>query len=227
MKTKQVLLSWSSGKDSAWALYRLRQLAEVEVVGLVTSFSQPQDRVAMHAVRHELVRRQAQAAGLPLLTLDLPSPCDNEIYDAIMAAFIARARDDGITHMAFGDLFLQDVRTYREQRLANSGLAPLFPLWGLSTVRLAEEMIESGLRALLTCVDSRLLDARHVGREFDLALLSELPPGVDPCGENGEFHSFAYAGPMFDREIDVAGGEIIERDGFVFHDFLPSPHHEG
>jgi uncharacterized protein (TIGR00290 family) len=214
------LLAWSSGKDSAWALHVLRQRGEVEVVGLLTTLNEAFDRVAMHAVRGELLRLQAAAAGLPLTEVPLPWPCSNAQYEAAMAGALAKARDAGITAVAFGDLFLEDIRRYREERMADTGLRPIFPLWGEPTDALARRMIEGGLRARLTCVDPRQLPAAFAGREFDAALLAELPPSVDPCGERGEFHSFAYAGPMFARPVPVVGGEIVERDGFVFADLL-------
>ena len=218
----RVLLAWSSGKDSAWALHRLRQAAEVEVVGLLTTFNAAFDRVAMHAVRRVLVEAQAEAAGLPLLPVPLPWPCANADYEAAMARALAEAQSRwAITHIAFGDLFLQDIRRYREDKLTGTGLIPLFPLWGLPTDALAREMIATGLRARLTCVDPHCLPASFVGREFDAALLADLPPGIDPCGENGEFHTFAYDGLMFAHALPISPGEIVERDGFVFADMVP------
>jgi uncharacterized protein (TIGR00290 family) len=214
----RALLSWSSGKDSAWTLHVLRQRAEVEVVGLLTTINEVHDRVAMHAVRAEVLRAQARAAGLPLWPVPIPSPCSNDEYEAAMSAAIGRAREQDISVMAFGDLFLEDIRRYREEKLADTGVAPLFPLWGLPTAVLARDMIASGLRARLTCVDPRQLAAGFVGREFDGAFLDELPCSVDPCGERGEFHSFAYDGPMFDGPVPIRSGEIVERDGFVFAD---------
>jgi uncharacterized protein (TIGR00290 family) len=218
MKT---LVSWSSGKDSAWLVHVLRGTAGVELGGLLTTVNAAAGRVAMHAVRESLVREQAAALGLPLRMLPIPYPCSNEEYARIMGEAVMRATAEGFTHVAFGDLFLEDIRRYREAQLAGTGLTPLFPLFGLDTSRLASEMIEAGLKARLTCVDPRVLDRRFVGREFDASLLRELPRDVDPCGERGEFHSFAYAGPMFDRTIDTAAGEIVERDGFVFADLVP------
>jgi uncharacterized protein (TIGR00290 family) len=220
MKPK-ALLSWSSGKDSAWALHVLRQLGEVDVVGLLTTINRVHDRVAMHAVRTELLRAQADAAGLPLWEVPIPSPCSNAEYEAAMAAAMERARRDGITHVAFGDLFLEDIRRYREEKLAGAGVLPLFPLWGEDTARLARTMIAGGLRATLTCVDPKQMPRALAGRDFDERLLAELPASVDPCGERGEFHSFAWAGPMFRAPVRVALGEIVERDGFVFADLLP------
>jgi uncharacterized protein (TIGR00290 family) len=215
---KRVLLSWSSGKDSAWTLHVLRQQREYDIAGLLTTFNQAADRVAMHAVRRELVERQAAAAGVPLWNIPLPWPCSNEQYEVIMAETCARAVAAGIEGVAFGDLFLEDVRAYRENQMKHTGLQPIFPLWGLPTRDLAHAMIASGLRAKLTCVDTQKLDASFAGREFDWSLLADLPHEVDPCGENGEFHSFVYAGPMLSEEIPVSVGESVVRDQFVFAD---------
>ena len=217
----KALLAWSSGKDSAWTLHVLRAQNEVEVVGLLTTINQASDRVAMHAVRTELLRAQADAAGLPLWPVPIPWPCSNAEYEGAMAAAMARAGADGITHVAFGDLFLEDVRRYREERLAPTGVAPLFPLWGTPTDALARRMVEAGLRARLTCVDPQRLDSRFAGRDFDAELLAELPATVDPCGERGEFHTFAHAGPMFRHPVAIRTGEVVARDGFVFADLLP------
>jgi len=216
-------LSWSSGKDSAWALHLLRAAGRLEVVGLLTTVNQHFDRVAMHAVRTELLRAQAEAAGLPLLEVNIPFPCSNEQYEAAMATAVETARSQGVTAMAFGDLFLEDIRAYRVAKLAGTGLRPCFPLWGLPTDALAVSMLEGGLRARLTCVDPRQLPREFAGRAFDAALLRELPPGVDPCGERGEFHTFAHAGPMFTRPLALTPGEVVERDGFVFADFTLAP----
>jgi uncharacterized protein (TIGR00290 family) len=221
MKPK-ALLAWSSGKDSAWSLHVLRAQAGVEVVGLLTTINEAFDRVAMHAVRTELLRAQADAADLPLWPVLIPWPCSNAEYEAAMAAAMARARADGITRVAFGDLFLEDVRRYREERLAPTGITPLFPIWGTPTDALARRMVEGGLRARLTCVDPKRLDARFAGREFDATLLAELPASVDPCGERGEFHTFTYDGPMFRRPVPVRAGEVVTRDGFVFADLMPA-----
>ena len=218
----KALLAWSSGKDSAWTLHVLRQRGDVEVVGLLTTINEVHDRVAMHAVRTALLQTQAAAAGLPLWPVPIPSPCSNREYEAAMSAAIRRAQDAGITIMAFGDLFLEDVRHYRETQLASTGITPLFPLWGLPTKELAAHMIQGGLRARLTCIDPKQIAASFAGREFDESLLADLPPGADPCGERGEFHTFAYAGPMFHRPIPVERGEIVTRDGFVFADLLPA-----
>ena len=219
---RAALLAWSSGKDSAWSLHVLRAAGEVEVVGLLTTINAAFDRVAMHAVRTELLRAQADAAGVPLWPVPIPWPCSNDAYEAAMAAALERAQADGVTAVAFGDLFLEDIRRYREERLRPLGIEPLFPLWGRPTAPLAAEMIAGGLRARLTCVDPKQLDPRFAGREFDAALLAELPGGVDPCGERGEFHTFAYDGPMFRRPVAPRAGEVVARDGFVFADLLPA-----
>jgi uncharacterized protein (TIGR00290 family) len=214
-------LAWSSGKDSAWALHTVRQDGEFDVVALLTTVNRTHERVAMHAVRESLLEIQAAAAGLPLVKAPIPSPCSNEIYELAMSEAMSRAQAEGVGHVIFGDLFLEDVRAYRERQLARCGMDPLFPLWGRDTRRLAEEMVAGGLVAFLTCVDPRQMDRAFAGRRFDAGLLAELPGHVDPCGENGEFHTFACAGPMFSGEIAVTGGEIVERDGFVFADLLP------
>jgi uncharacterized protein (TIGR00290 family) len=215
---KKTLVSWSSGKDSAWLVHVLRSMPDIDVAGLLTTINQEARRVAMHAVRVDLLEAQADALGLPLWQVGIPSPCPNDVYERAMAAAVARAVAEGFTHVAFGDLFLEDVRQYRESRLAGSGLAPLFPLFGADTSALAGEMIAAGLRARLTCVDPAQLDRSFAGRDFDARFIAELPRGVDPCGERGEFHSFSYAGPMFARPIAIESGEIVERDGFVFAD---------
>jgi uncharacterized protein (TIGR00290 family) len=219
---KRILLSWSSGKDSAWTLYRLRQDPEYEIVGLLTTFNQAADRVAMHAVRRSLVEQQAAAVGLPLWSVPLPWPCSNEQYESLMAETCAKAVSQGIEGIAFGDLFLEDVRAYRIKQMAGTGLEPLFPIWGMPTNGLAREMIASGLKAILTCIDTRKLDSGFAGRRFDMEFLSGLPDGADPCGENGEFHSFVYAGPMFESEIAVIPGETVIRDHFAFADLVPA-----
>ena len=219
MKT---LVSWSSGKDSAWLIGVLRAMPEIEIGGLLTTVNESAGRVAMHAVRMELLERQADALGLPLWTVPLPHPCPNERYERAMAQAVARAVADGFTHVAFGDLFLRDVRQYREEKLAGTGLTPIFPLFGADTAALAREMVAAGLGARLTCVNPAVLDRGFAGREFDARLLEELPAGIDPCGERGEFHTVAYRGPMFRRPIPVESGPIVERDGFVFADLLPA-----
>ncbi len=218
----RVLLAWSSGKDSAFTLHVLRSQG-VAVVGLLTTINEAFDRVAMHAVRLELLRAQADAVGLPLVEVRIPWPCPNEAYEAAMAAALETARVRGVTAGAFGDLFLEDVRRYREEKLAPTGLEPLFPLWGRPTRELAEEMVAVGQKAVLTCVDPRVAPRELAGRAFDATLLAELPPSVDPCGERGEFHSFAWDGPAFRRPVPVEVGEVVERDGFVFADLVPGP----
>ena len=218
----KILISWSSGKDSAWMLHVLTQQMPGAAAALLTTVNEKYDRVAMHAVRADVLRAQAEAAGLPWVTALLPSPCSNEIYEERMRAVVEQAVAEGFTHVAFGDLFLEDVRKYREARLAGTGLQPLFPLWGRPTDALAREIIAAGVDARLTCVDPRIVSAGFAGRRFDLDLLADLPPGVDPCGERGEFHTCVVAGPMFSRRIDVEVGEIVERDGFVFADLTTS-----
>ena len=221
---KRVLLSWSSGKDSAWTLHTLRQREDVEIVGLLTTFNDAFDRVAMHAVRRGLAEAQARAASLPLWSVPLPWPCSNEQYAALMSGVMARALREGVTHVAFGDLFLEDVRDYRIRQMTGTGIEPLFPIWSSAqeTPALARRMQAAGMKAIITCVDPKQLDAAFVGREFDAALLSDLPRSADPCGENGEFHTFCYAGPMFAAPIAVNAGEKVERDGFQFMDILPA-----
>ena len=217
---KITLLSWSSGKDSAWALHTLRQNPEIELVGLFCTVNQEFSRVAMHGVRTELLQRQAQAAGLPLHIIYIPYPCSNEQYAQVMSEFVEQAKSDGVTHFAFGDLFLEDVRRYREEHLQGTGITPVFPLWGANTVELSQTMVAAGLKSVLTCVNPKQLPKAFAGRTFDAALLRDLPQDVDPCGENGEFHSFAFAGPMFAQPIPFTIGETVERDGFVFTDLL-------
>ncbi len=216
----KVLLSWSSGKDAAYALHRLRRDPNLEVVGLLSTVNAAADRVAMHAVRRSLLELQAEAVGVPLLVAPLPSPCSNEAYEAAMTSALAEARALGVEAVAFGDIFLEDVRRYREERMRQTGMATLFPLWGEPSARLAAEMVDAGTRAVLTCVDPRALDASFVGRAFDRRLLAELPAGVDPCGERGELHTFAWDGPAFRHPVPVTVGETVTRDGFVFADLL-------
>jgi uncharacterized protein (TIGR00290 family) len=222
MHRLRTLLSWSSGKDSAWTLHTLRSDARYEVVALVTTINAVADRVAMHAVRTELLRAQARAAGLTLWELTIPSPCSNAQYESVMRNAIARAEAEAIDCFAFGDLFLEDIRAYRERQLATTKLAPIFPLWGRDTHELARDMIAGGLRARITCIDPRFLAPSFAGREFDGTLLRDLPANVDPCGERGEFHTFAYSGPMFASPLAITGGVTVERDGFVFADLLPA-----
>ena len=217
---RRVLLSWSSGKDSAWALHVLRQQPGIEVVGLLTTLNNEFQRVAMHGTRRSVLETQAVAAQLPLWVVPLPWPCSNEIYQQLMSEVCDRAIREQVDAMAFGDLFLPDIRAYRESQLKPTGLEPLFPLWQIPTAALAREMIAGGLRAKVVCVDPRKLPASFAGRDFDAALLDDLPPEIDPCAERGEFHTCAYAGPMFAAPVNLEAGEVVERDGFVFADFL-------
>lgn len=219
---KKVLLSWSSGKDCAWSLHLLRQRTDVEVVALMTTLNEAANRVAMHAVRRVLVEAQAERAGLPLWAVDLPWPCSNAAYEERMRAVCDRAVAEHITAVAFGDLFLEDVRAYRVRQMEGTGLELLFPAWGIPTAALARDMIASGVKAKITCVDSSKLAASFAGRDFDASFLDSLPAGVDPCGENGEFHSFVYDAPVFTKPIAVQAGEVLERDGFVFADVIPA-----
>lgn len=220
---KRTLLSWSSGKDSAWALYILRQQVDIEVIGLLTTFNESNDRAAMHATRQELVRAQAEAARLPLWPIPLPYPCSNDEYEARMSAALERARRENVTHVAFGDLFLEDIRAYREKMMTGSGIQPLFPLWcsQTDTPALSRKMLQDGLRALLVAIDPKQLDSAFAGRLYDSQLLADLPETVDPCGERGEFHTFCFDGPMFRHPIPFRIGESVRRDGFHFTDVLP------
>lgn len=217
---KKTLLSWSSGKDSAWSLHVLRRQPDIELVGLFSTVNDEFERVAMHAVRLELVRRQAECVGLPLQLIAIPNPCSNSEYESIMNDFVAKAVEDGVECIAFGDLFLEDIRKYREDNLRGTGITPIFPIWGSPTGELSRQMVEGGLRARVTCVDPNQLSADFAGREYDSSFLDAIPAGVDPCGENGEFHSFAFDGPMFERPVSIAVGETVTRDGFVFTDLV-------
>ncbi|MGH7582709.1 MAG: ATP-binding protein [Gemmatimonadales bacterium] len=221
--SRRVLLSWSSGKDSAWTLHLLRQDPDVEVVGLLTTVNTMHRRVAMHSTREAILQAQARAAGLPLDVIPLPWPCSNEVYERAMRGGIESAVKRGATHIAFGDLFLEDIRAYRIKQLEGSGLEPLFPIWHEPTEALARRMINAGVKAVLTCVDPKKLSRSFVGREFDHAFLDELPEGVDPCGEHGEFHTCVLAGPMFREPLRAVVGEVVERDGFCFADLVPDP----
>jgi uncharacterized protein (TIGR00290 family) len=214
----KALVSWSSGKDSAWLVHVLRSRGDIEIGALMTTINEPAQRVAMHAVRLDVLDAQAASLGLPLWKIPIPSPCSNEAYELVMAAAVARAVAEGFTHVAFGDLFLEDVRRYREERLAGTGLTPIFPLFGADTAALAAQMIAGGLRARITCVDPRVLDRSFAGREFDAALLEDLPSDIDPCGERGEFHTCSYDGPMFHDAVPIETGDTVDRDGFVFTD---------
>jgi uncharacterized protein (TIGR00290 family) len=218
MAVKRALLSWSSGKDSAWSLHVLRQQPDVEVIGLLCTVNEHYDRVAMHAVRRELLEAQADAAGLPLWTIPLPHPCDNEQFEARMTAALDRARVVGVEAIAFGDLFLEDIRRYRERQLAPTGVQPLFPLWGLPTAELAATMLSAGVEAFVTCVDPKQIASELCGMPWNAELVARLPPNADPCGENGEFHTFVCSGPMLQRRLTVKPSLPVLRDGFVFSD---------
>lgn len=216
----QAWVAWSSGKDSLWALHTARQSPDLQVAGLLTTVTDTYQRVSMHGVRERLLEMQAAALGLPLHIARIPTPCSNETYRAVMGQAVAEAKRLGVTRMVFGDLFLEDIRAYREQQLAGTGLEPVFPLWGRDTRGLAEEMIAGGLRAYVTCLDPRKVSRELAGQSYDLDLLAKLPDGVDPCAENGEFHTFAWDGPGFARPLAVRVGEVVEREGFVFADMV-------
>ena len=215
---RKTLMSWSSGKDSAWALYKLQQDPEIDLRGLFCTVNNEFNRVAMHAVKVELLKRQAKCLGLPLEIIEIPYPCTDEIYAEIMAQFVERAKKDNIEFFAFGDLYLEDVRSYREEKLKNSGIKPIFPLWGTPTDKLSREIISSGLRAVTTCVDPKQIPEKFIGKEYNKSFLKDLPEGVDPCGEKGEFHSFVFDGPMFKEPIEISLGNIVNRDNFIFVD---------
>lgn len=219
----KALIAWSSGKDAAWALHEVRRAGSHDVVGALTTLTEHFGRVSMHGVRDSVLRAQCEAAGLPLTTVPIPYPCPNEIYEARMAQALAVARREGVTHIVFGDLFLEDIRAYREAKLAGTGITPVFPLWGRPTAALARAMIAGGLKARVVCLDPKLVPRSFAGRSFDEALLDELPPGVDPCAERGEFHTCVIGGPMFRHAVPVVSGELVERDGFVFADLAPAP----
>ena len=219
----KALIAWSSGKDSAWALHEVRRAGGYDVVGALTTVTETFGRISMHGVREDIMRAQHEAAGLASIVVPIPYPCPNDIYEARMAAALTDAKAQGVTHVIFGDLFLADVRAYREEKLAGTGITPLFPLWQRPTDALAHEMIDAGLETYLVCVDLKQLAKAFAGRRFDRALLADLPLGIDPCGEKGEFHSCVVAGPMFTRRIDVTVGETVERDGFAYTDLIPPP----
>ena len=218
---KKTLLSWSSGKDSAWALHVLQQQQDIEVVGLFCTFNEKYKRGAMHAVRTELIVQQAERTGLPLHLIPIPDPCSDAEYKAIMGEFINEVKSQGIDCIAFGDLFLEDVRSYREDSLAGTGITPIFPLWGIPTAELSRKMVASGLRAVITCIDPKQISKEFSGHEYNITFLESIPDTVDPCGEKGEFHSFAYDGPMFRDKVNILKGETVTREGFVFTDVLP------
>lgn len=216
----KAMISWSSGKDCAFALSEVRASTEFEVVGALTTVTETFGRVSIHGVREDILRAQLDAAGLPPLIVPIPYPCPNAIYEQRMTDALAQAKANGITHMIFGDLFLEDVRAYREEKLAGTGITPVFPLWGRPTAQLARDMIAGGLEAYVATVDLAKLPVSFAGRKFDDALLADLPSGVDPCGENGEFHTCVVAGPMFRHRLSVTPGERVERDGFAYCDLL-------
>ncbi len=216
----KAVVAWSSGKDCAWALHAVRTAGRVDIVGLLTTVTGTFDRVSMHGVRSEILQAQAAALGLPVRRVSIPYPCPNEVYEREMTRALAALAGEGVSQVIFGDLFLADVRAYREQRMAGTGLSPVFPLWGRDTGRLAQEMVSGGVDATIVCLDPRRLPAKFAGRKFDARLLSELPGDVDPCGERGEFHTCITGGPMFDRPLDVRPGAVVERDGFVFADLV-------
>jgi uncharacterized protein (TIGR00290 family) len=220
MARAKALISWSSGKDSAFALYEVLRAGEIEVVGALTTVTETFGRVSVHGVRQEILQAQLEAAGLPPRIVPIPYPCPNEIYEARIGEAVMQAVRDGITHIIFGDLFLEDIRAYREQKLAGTGIAPLFPLWRRPTLALAHDMIASGLEAYVATVDLKKMPAEFAGRKFDARLLTDLPDGIDPCGENGEFHSCVVAGPMFSRRLPVMPGERVERDGYAYCDLI-------
>jgi uncharacterized protein (TIGR00290 family) len=217
---KKTLLAWSGGKDSAWALHVLRRDPDIDVAGLFTTVNDDVDRVAVHAVRNSLLAEQARCAGVPLHTIAIPRPCPNEHYERAMSVFLDESKKTGVTHIAFGDLFLEDIRRYRERQFAQTGMQLLFPLWGLPTGPLAREMTAAGVRAWIVCVDTRRAPREWAGRVFDDGFVRQLPEGIDPCGENGEFHTFVYAGPMLERQVAARPGEVTERDGFAYSDLV-------
>jgi uncharacterized protein (TIGR00290 family) len=219
----KALISWSSGKDSAFALHEVRRAGAFDVVGALTTVTETFGRVSIHGVRQEILLAQLDAAGLPPRIVPIPYPCPNEIYEARISEAVADAVRDGITHIIFGDLFLQDIRAYREQKLAETGIAPVFPLWGRPTLPLAQAMIASGLEAYIATVDLKKLPAEFAGRKFDLQLLADLPAGIDPCGENGEFHTCVVASPIFTRRLAVTPGERVQRDGYAYCDLVIGP----
>lgn len=221
MKKRKTMLSWSTGKDSAWTLHIMQNQPGIELTGLYCTVNEKFGRAAMHAVRTELLEKQAESTGLPLDIIPIPYPCSNTDYESIMGDFVARVKNRGVENFAFGDLYLEDIRDYRVDKLKGTGIAPVFPLWQKPTDRLALEMIDGGLKAVVTCIDPGKLPREFAGRIYNREFLKDLPPGVDPCGENGEFHTFVFAGPMFNKEIPFTPGEVVERDGFVFADVLP------
>jgi uncharacterized protein (TIGR00290 family) len=216
----KVLISWSSGKDSAYALHHVLQTNQYEVVGLLSTLTEEYDRVSMHSTRHELLKKQAERLGLSLYPVFIPSVCSNTLYEERMENALYQATKNGITHIVFGDLFLEEIKKYRESKLETTNIIPLFPLWGKNTLNLAKEMINAGIKAVVTCIDPKKLDSSFVGRQFDEQLLNDFPKGIDPCGENGEFHTFVYDAPIFNQPIPISLGKIVERSGFIFRDVM-------
>ncbi|MBV5257595.1 diphthine--ammonia ligase [Synechococcus moorigangaii CMS01] len=221
---KKALMSWSSGKDSAWALYTLKQDSDIEVAGLFCTVNKEFDRISMHGVRIELLKKQADCLGLPLEIIEIPYPCSNIEYEKIMGDFVTQAKNRQIEYFAFGDLYLEDVRHYREEKLKPCGIQPIFPIWGIPTEQLAQQMIQSGLKTRVVCIDSQRISTDFLGREFDKKFLDELPKTVDPCGENGEFHTFVVDGPMFQKNLEIQLGEQFQREHFVYVDLLLGNH---
>ena len=222
----KTLMAWSSGKDSAWALHKLQQNLEIDLVGLFCTINKESDRVVMHDVRVELLQKQAKSIGLPLEIIEIPYPCSNTEYDKIMEIFAEKAKNDNVEYFAFGDLFLKGVRNYREEKLKGTGIKPIFPIWGIPTDVLSREMIRSGLRTVITCINPKQTPSEFIGKEFDDDFLDSLPNNIDPCGENGEFHSFVFDGPMFKNKIEILIGDIVHRDDFLFVDILPKAPNE-
>lgn len=221
MSSHKTLVSWSSGKDSAWALYEASRNPDLKITGLLTTITEPFNRVSMHGVRFELLEAQALSLGLPLLKVPIPFPCPNEIYEEAMRQALEKARETGVTRIVFGDLYLEDIRQYRESKLKGTGFEGVWPLWLQETRGLSRRMVEGGLKASIACLDPKRLPRSFAGRVYDAQLLDDLPEGVDPCAENGEFHTFAWDGPMFSKPIHIKNGETVEREGFVFTDLLP------
>ncbi|MDH5611018.1 MAG: adenine nucleotide alpha hydrolase [Gammaproteobacteria bacterium] len=217
---QKTMMSWSSGKDSAWALYQLQNNPEIDLVGLFCTINKEFNRVTMHGVRVELLQKQADNIGLPLEIIEIPYPCSNIEYEQIMGEFVEKAKKMHIENFAFGDLFLEEVRNYREEKLKNSGIKAIFPIWGIPTDELSRKMITNGLRTIITCINPKQTPDKFIGKEFDDNFLASLPETIDPCGENGEFHSFVFDGPMFKEKINIVLGDIVQRDDFVFADIL-------
>lgn len=218
---RKTLLSWSSGKDSAWALHILRQDPCIEVVGLFCTINQASERVIMHGISVTLLQQQAKNIGLPLYLIKIPHPCNNHVYASAMTTFLDSIKKQNIEYVAFGDLFLEEIRKYREDHLKETGVTPIFPLWGIPTRILSREMITSGLQAITICIDPKRISDKFAGRMYNESFLKAIPNDVDPCGEYGEFHTFVFDGPMFEKTVEFIPGETVHRDGFVFTDLIP------